>query len=159
MVSRASSIWWTFAAVQASSVSCTTDCSAQRARPIATCNPRSLRSRVLISTSPWAPARMVMKASWSFCTGVSLITFCSILTNSSIGPNSWRLRSLTPNAANPARGEKWRDPRRVVDLLIERDLLSQARPSLHLFRYGPSRFSGQPPPASTLPLLRAKLRY
>lgn len=71
----ARSICLTLLAVQASRVSCTTECSAQPLLPKARCKVGSLRSRVSISDKPCAPARMVIKASINFCTGEYLTVF------------------------------------------------------------------------------------
>src|SRR6266849_3460735 len=102
MLSMACSICFTCSAVEAFNVSCTTDCSAQRLRPKARCKPTSARRRVLISTSPWAPARMLIKASESLSLGRSLIVFCAICTCCAIGSKSFSSANLMPTAARLA---------------------------------------------------------
>src|SRR5258706_14700425 len=54
-MSTACSICFTFSAVQAFNIPCTTDCSAHASRPNARCKAGSALRRWLISTSPPAP--------------------------------------------------------------------------------------------------------
>src|SRR6266404_9651416 len=146
----------TLASVQASRVSCTTDCSAQPWRPKAACKPGSDRRRLLISTKPCAPARIAIKASYNFCTGVWVIVFWPIWTWSRTGPNRLSPCSRMPRAARVARGEKRYDRDGVVVLLMvmvlqcERwELSLWVRPLAHLCNWLPH----------TVTLIRTKFRY
>src|SRR6266702_3721465 len=146
----------TLASVQASRVSCTTDCSAQPCRPKAACMPGSDRRRLLISTKPCAPARIAIKASYNFCTGVWVIVFWPIWTWSRTGPNRLSPCSRMPRAARVARGEKRYDRDGVVVLLMvmvlqcERwELPLWVRPLAHLCNWLPH----------TVTLIRTKFRY
>jgi hypothetical protein len=98
MALKACFIWRTFSTVQASKISCTTDCSAHDSRPKARCNAASGRTRVLISASPCAPTRIAMKASVNFSMGVCLIVFCLIFTGSAMVSKSFSEWSLRPMA-------------------------------------------------------------
>ena len=84
--------------VQASSVSCTTDCSAQPVRPKARCKPGSAFKRLLISTNPErqpTPYESVPQ----FLDGLYRTVFCAILTFCAIGSNTLSFLTFLPNAA------------------------------------------------------------
>src|SRR2546425_5354531 len=140
----------------ASSVSCTTDCSAHWLRPKAGGLAGSLRKRLLISTSPWAPANIAMKASESLSIGVCLTVFCAMRTCLRIGSNRSSCLSFTPSAARLAHGEKCRVVC-VLDSSIVMVLLSLGSlPSIgmtHHPSFGKSLSVGSMPP-----LLWAKFR-
>src|SRR5258708_16333825 len=155
MVSSACSICSTFSAVQAFSVSCTTDCSAQRLRPKARGLAASARKRVLISTSPCAPANMLIKASESLSVGLSLIVFWAICTCCAIGSNSFNSLNFTPRAAKLAQLVNCFVVRVVDSFMMI--LLSQSSDSTrgmaHHYSFGKLLFCG------SLPLIWAKFRY
>ncbi len=155
-MSIACSIWVTFSVLQASKVCCTTDCSAQRLRPKARCNAWSLRRRVLISTSPWAPARIALNPSYNFSLGVSLTVFWAICTRWRMGPNRSSCCSFTPTAARLAQAVKWLVVF-VVDSFMGMGLLSSVSTSLigmhHHLPFRKSLSLG-----SSLPLVWTKFR-
>src|SRR6266852_2839682 len=155
MVSIACSICATFSALQASKVFCTTDCSAHRLRPKARCKAASARKRVLISTSPCAPASMLIKASESLSVGRSLMVFWAICTVCSIGSNSFSSLNFIPMAAKLAQPVNCFVVG-VVDSFMMILLLQSSdstRGMAHLCSFGKLLSCG------ILPLVWAKFRY